>query len=264
MESFQLIQPSRLLAPYVKHYWFLTTDNVMQGSERIIPSGQMCLMFHRGTRLFSSSDDAFQPRAFLSGQGTDYTDLIYSGSVDMISIVFQPAGARAFFNVPMIELNGQNIAVDELSDIQLSDLQKQLTDTYNPFLCVSFIEQFLLKRLYRQTDYNQKRINTIIHSIHNGQQDIDILAQTACLGYKQFKRIFSDYIGANPKDYLRVIRFQKALYILQTQPDISLTQLSFECGYYDQPHLIKDFKTFSGYTPTEYMSLCAPYSDYFS
>ncbi|MEO3190464.1 AraC family transcriptional regulator, partial [Parabacteroides distasonis] len=29
-------------------------------------------------------------------------------------------------------------------------------------------------------------------------------------------------------------------------------------------HMIKEFKLFSGYTPTEYLSLCAPYSDYFS
>ena len=103
-----------------------------------------------------------------------------------------------------------------------------------------------------------------MQSIYCGIQNIDRLAQTACLEYKQFKRIFADYVGANPKDYLRVIRFQKALHTLQIQPNISFTQLSYECGYYDQAHFIKEFKQFSGYTPTEYMTVCNPYSDFFS
>jgi transcriptional regulator GlxA family with amidase domain len=84
------------------------------------------------------------------------------------------------------------------------------------------------------------------------------------LSYKQFKRVFAEYTGANPKDWLRTVRFQKALYTLQTQPAISLAQLACECGYYDQPHLIKEFKTFSGYTPVEYSAIYAPCSDYFS
>ena len=41
-------------------------------------------------------------------------------------------------------------------------------------------------------------------------------------------------------------------------------QLEYECGYYDQAHFIKEFKQFSGYTPTEYRTVCEPYSDFFS
>jgi AraC-like DNA-binding protein len=54
------------------------------------------------------------------------------------------------------------------------------------------------------------------------------------------------------------------LFVLQFNPHIDLTQLAFECGFYDQSHLIKEFKTFSGYTPAEYLAVCNPYSDYFS
>ncbi len=264
MERFQIIRPSPLLAPYVKHYWFLTTNNVVQASERVIPTGMICLMFHRGERIFSLADNQWQPWAFLSGQGTAYTDLLYFGAIDMIAVVFQPVGAKAFFNMPMIELNEQNIAISNLGDPQLTELGEKLTDTVAPETCVLLIEQFLFKRLYRLPDYNLKRVHAVIQSIYNGQQNIDILAQTACLGYKQFKRVFAEYIGANPKDYLRVVRFQKALHILQTRTNTNLTQLTYECGFYDQAHLVKEFKRFSGYTPGEYLAVCPPYSDYFS
>lgn len=264
MEEFQIIPPSELLAPYVKHYWFLTACSPRQMHERIIPNGLICLMFHRGERIFSSTQNRFQPRAFLSGQGTGYSDLVYAGSIDLACIVFQPAGAKAFFNMPLIELNEQNVAVDELDNPLLTELSNRLFDLSDIRANVLLMEQFLCKCLCTLTVHNQQRINAALQSIYAGQQRVDMLAQTACLGYKQFKRVFAEYVGANPKDYLRVIRFQKALHILQNQSVSSLTQLAYECGYYDQPHLIKEFKTFSGYTPAEYVSVCTPYSDYFS
>ncbi|MDR1258754.1 MAG: hypothetical protein LBK65_05705 [Tannerellaceae bacterium] len=119
MDSFQVIQPSAFLAPYVKYYWFMKVGSAVQASERIIPTGMMCLMFHRGERLFSSAAKQMQPQAFLSGQGTAYTDLSYCGAIDMISVEFRLAGAKAFFKMPMIELNGQNIATCDLSDPEL-------------------------------------------------------------------------------------------------------------------------------------------------
>ncbi len=264
METFQILQPSALLAPYVKHYWFLTADSGLQASERVIPNGLMSLMFHRGERLFSSSSKQLQPRAFLSGQGTGFTDLFYSGHIDLISVVFQPVGAKAFFDLPLMELNGQSIAVDDLSDPQLLELKKRLFDTVDIHVCVLWIERFLLNRLVTLATHNLKRIHAVLQSIYSGQQNMGALAKTACLSYKQFKRIFAEYVGANPKDYLRVVRFQKALHVLQMQPAIPPTHLAYECGFYDQSHLIKEFKAFSGYTPTEYSRICAPYSDYFS
>ncbi len=264
MESFQIISPSAWLAPYVKHYWFMTTHNAEQASQRIIPTGMICLIFHRGARTFSSSENRQQPQAFVGGLGNAYADLSYFGRVNMISVEFKPAGAKAFFNIPMIELKGQSVSINDLSDLQLTELEDRLADTTDPRSCVFLIEQFLHKRFYRQAAYNLKRINAVMQSIYNGQQRIDLLAQTACLGYKQFKRVFAEYVGANPKDYLRVVRFQRALYVLQTRKVTNLTQLTYECGFYDQAHLIKEFKQFSGYTPTEYLAVCAPCSDFFS
>jgi AraC-like DNA-binding protein len=264
MDRFQIIQPSALLAPYVKHYWFMTINSEKQAFERIIPTGMICLMFHRGERIFSLSKNQFQSHAFLSGLNTAYSDLSYQGKIDMISVEFRPAGAKAFFKIPMMELNERSINIDALNDAKLLDLEKRLSETADSKTCVFLIEQFLHKRIHQLEAYNLKRMNAVIHAIYSGQQNIETLAQTACLGYKQFKRIFTDYVGANPKDYLRVVRFQKSLHTLQTQPNINLAQLAYDCGYFDQAHFIKDFKQFSGYTPTEYITICTPHSDFFA
>ena len=94
------------------------------------------------------------------------------------------------------------------------------------------------------------------------KRNID-LSETACLSSKQFGRIFADYVGTTPKEFIRIIRMQRALSMLQQDATIPFVQVAYECGFSDQSHMIKEFKLFSGYTPAEYLSVCAPYSDYF-
>ncbi len=264
MEEFQVKKPSPLLAPYVKQYWFLKTSDLTQPNQRIIPTGSTSIVFHRASLMLSTSQGSLQPQAFISGQSVGYTDLVQTGAVDMICVVFQPHGAKAFFSMPISEFHDATIAVNDMSDVALRELQDQLLYANSNQQCVNLIEEYLYQRLSINKGYNYQRMAAAIQAVTLGENSIDKLSQICCLSYKQFKRIFSEYVGANPKDFLRIIRFQRALYTLQCQPQISLAQLAYECGFYDQSHLIKEFKIFSGYTPSEYVAACAPYSDYFS
>jgi AraC-like DNA-binding protein len=264
MEEFKIIQPSPLLAPYVKHYWLLKTVGDSTALARTVPTGMMSMIFHRGERLLSVYENEFHPRAFLSGQEKTFADLQYDGQVNMISVVFRPVGVRAFFNLPINKIAGLRLTAGDIEDKELLELENSLTSVENDKLCILSIEQFLLKRLTRLAEHNLKRIETAIRLINSGEAEVARLADSACLSTKQFSRIFSEYIGSNPKEFSRTIRFQRALHILENSPQTPLTALAYECGYFDQSHLIKDFKTLSGYTPSEYLVACQPYSDYFS
>lgn len=262
MEEFRIIQPVPLLTPYIKNYWQLKTAG-NSSVARTLPTGMMSLIFHRGNRLLSVQENVFHPRAFLAGHERTFADLKYTGQIDMIAVVFRPAGVRVFFDLPMNEIHNLRLTAGDLEDRELGVLENSLASTEGDRMCILLIEQFLLKRLTRFAEYNLKRIETAIGLIDSGQTDITLLADAVCLSRKQFNRIFSEYVGANPKEFARTIRLQRALHILEIQPQISLTALAYECGYYDQSHLIKEFKTFSGYTPTEYLAICPPHSDYF-
>lgn len=264
MENFQLIKPSPLLTPYVKHYWFLEIDEITSSPQRVTPIGSVDLIFHRGGRMFSVYENDMQPRAFISGQSREFTDIVPTDRTDMICISFKPQGARAFFSMPMNEFYNQKIDIHLLADKELLEIEKRLNSAGTTGQCVDIIENYLFKKLSIIKEYNHKRIESVIQAVNRGEDNLKNLSDISCLSYKQFQRIFSDHVGANPKDFLRVIRFQRSLFTLQYQPDINLAQLAVENGYYDQSHLIRDFKTFSGYTPTEYMAVCDPYSDYFS
>ncbi len=264
MEDFEIIAPSSLLTPYIKHYWFLKTESNFPVQMRTVPTGHISLIFHKGSRIFSASDNRFQAQAFLCGHEKVYTDLIYSGLVNMVCVVFRPSGAGVFFKMPMDKINGLQTDIYDLEDKNLVYLQESLYETATNHQCASLIEQFLLNKIENPDLYNLKRINAAISLINAGQHDMNVLANASCLSPRQFNRVFTTYVGAKPKEFQRIIRFQRALFTLQSQKDINPARLAVECGYYDQSHLIKEFKSFSGYTPLEYISECPPHSDYFS
>ena len=57
MEKIQVIQPTKLLAPYIKQYWLLRIDDVKQGFQRSIPAGCVALVFHKGNKIISFQRD---------------------------------------------------------------------------------------------------------------------------------------------------------------------------------------------------------------
>lgn len=264
MDKFEVITPSQLLSPYINQYWFLSMDGTMCGAQRQIPAGNIILLFHRDGQMRTAIQNSFTPSAYLCGQLSEYTDLSYRGNLDTIMVAFHPIGAKAVFNMPMYEINNEVINISLLNDPQLSVLEQQLQETCDNRTCVNHIENFLLKRIFKNKDYNYKRLASVLQTINSGEYEIPQLANCACLGYKQFKRIFSDYTGINPKDFVNIKRFQKASKMLQLNPELSISQLSSECNYHDKSHLIKAFKKYTGHTPREYLSLCDPYSEYHS
>ncbi len=264
MEIFQTIQPSALLMPYVKQYWLMKSDSGGH-TQGIVPTGYISMYFHRASPLLSIERKEILAQSYISGQTADYSNLELTGSMNLLCVDFQSFGASAFFKIPLDEFKNENISINNIEDKELAVLEKQVLNEADDQICIRLIEQFLIKRLYSFKDYNYKRILATIKVVNsNPQIDINTLADISCLSYKQFNRIFTKHIGTTPKEFTRIIRFQRAIYTLQLRPEISLTQLAFECGYYDQPHLVREFKSFSGYTPTEYLTICAPYSDYFT
>lgn len=265
MQSFQIVKPSPELSPYIHHYWILQDDATTTVSERTLPVGSVQLVFHKGRRLLSLKEGDLQPRSFICGQSVGFTDVMSTGRIEMITVVLQPYAAKAFLHLPANLFFGQNVPMDEMEDKGYASLANHIADTVDNRKCICLIERFLLQRLYTFPEYNLERMNAVLHEINSHPlADISQLSEVACLSNKQFRRIFTDYIGATPKDFMRIVRMQRALYLLQQNTTVSFAQLAYECGFADQSHMIKEFRLFSGYTPLEYLSICAPYSDYFS
>lgn len=260
MEKIQVISPTKLLIPYIKQYWFLRIDNVKQGFQRSIPSGCVALVFHKGNKIISSLHKGIQPQSYISGQINTYSDIKFS-FLDMVIILFQPIGFRMFFPYSIKEFANQNIPIDLLDNTSLVELEEKINETSDNYQTVRLIEEYLLNRICENISCDAKKIMATIQNINKGENNISVLSQTACLGYKQFKRIFTEYIGLNPKDFIQITRFRKTLHILQLTPQVSISKLAYDCGYYDKSHLIKEFKIFTGYTPKQLLDICDDYTE---
>lgn len=266
---FNFAQPAQALSPFVKQYWALS--NVMprglNHTQRIIPTGLMELTIYLGDKPISSDRDSVTSEtSLLSGQQNTPYDLVVAGTVTVFSITFHPQGAQVFFNTPMEELFDQSIS---LRSIQKDFVDKVETELYH---AASFIErvgimdQFLWRLLKKNGEPEaQPRLVDSLTRIDQsmGMVDINTLAKKACLSRKQYERIFKANVGVSPKRFLRIIRLQHALFKKQINPKMSLTELAYDCGYYDQSHMINDFKMLTGMSPRQYFSECDAYSDYF-
>ncbi|MNY46150.1 HTH-type transcriptional activator Btr [compost metagenome] len=74
------------------------------------------------------------------------------------------------------------------------------------------------------------------------------------LSQRQLSRRFQENIGLSPKAYLRVSRFVQSLQHLKKYPLISLTEVAYQSGYYDQAHFIRDYKVYTGHSPSEVLN----------
>jgi AraC-like DNA-binding protein len=66
-------------------------------------------------------------------------------------------------------------------------------------------------------------------------------------------RIFNNRVGVSAKTFMKIIRFQNALKMINAKKTGKLVDIALEAGYYDQSHFIRDFYNFTGITPSEYI-----------
>ena len=83
-----------------------------------------------------------------------------------------------------------------------------------------------------------------------GALNLDEAAASAGLSIRQFERRFAAQVGLPPKRYARIVRFNAALEAKAIAPGRKWTDIAYELGYFDQMHMIRDFESFAGETPT--------------
>lgn len=209
---------------------------------------------------------SFPGRSVLKGQLKGYYDIEVRDRLTLFSISFKPYGVRMFFDFHIGELYDTNISLQQLVGDESEMLEEEIHRARSFAERVAAVERFLLKRLSRCTrEYEVRRMahSLSLVGVGNGAVGVNDLADAACLSRKQLERDFSAYVGASPKQFLKTIRFQRSLYEKYKKNELSLTELAFASGYYDQSHMINDYKQLSGRTPSEFFDECEPYSDFF-
>jgi AraC-like DNA-binding protein len=253
------INPTGILSKYIQNYFIVETYNSIDfmPKERVYPTGNTTMVFHYGSpSIFQKKNSSknIEPNLVICGQQTSYYDLSLSGKTGMILIVFKPHGVKSFFNFPITELLNENLSLQDLLSNETIELEDKLFNSPNNRQRITLLENFLIKRLIHNNEF--ERVEHALKIIENskGQIKAQDIAHEVCLGIKQLERTFSKYVGINPKKYASIVRFQNVIQMKRKHKNSSMFQLTFDNGYYDQPHFIHDFKSLTGLTPKAFFN----------
>ena len=259
-EEFDFYRPCKLLQPYVRYYWVFKSNQFL--NTLTFPIGCSQIIFHKQAPLYIPELNVTQDKLTVSGQVNFSSHLYADGNIEMIVVVFHPHAMSMFLNIPTSLFYNREVSGYELAT--------RIFDCENNSICISYIEKWLLSQIadnLADTTYRIKRIDAAIQRIYiTPQISVNELSSIACLSKKQFERLFHSFVGINPKEYTRIVRFQKALAQMQHQAgkEINQAQIAYTSGYADQSHFIREFKKLCGYTPVSLLKISNPYSDLFT
>jgi len=246
------IQPTPALARFVECFWTLENDGstTVAQPERLLPDGCVELILNFGERFREHKDDGEeerQPQHLLVGQMTRPILIAPTGSVQLLGIRFHPGGTFPFFGIPMQELTNRVTDLEALS----SEFQSELIrcgDEASSLLKIAMVEKLLIERV-RCYKHDPRLVSLVTKLVQNGGQvSVDQLATDAGLSSRQLERRFLLEVGIGPKLLSRILRFQQ-IFRAVDRHDEGWAAVAAECGYYDQAHLIRDFREFARQTP---------------
>jgi len=259
MINYFTIEPIPSIAKYVRKFWILEGDILKEQRyvHRTLADGSAELFFH-----YTGVFDELHPnnkvkKSFssgISGPSQKFNIFCINENFGMFGVYLYPFALQRFFNLPASALSNEMPDLKTLLGQEGKDLEEQMMLASNNFLRVKIMTKYFEYKLTKNF-YVDKLFFSLINYIIEAKEipSINDLAAKHFLSTRQFERKFKNFAGFTPKLYTRIIRFQSAVkhYGNKTK---TLTDIAYDCGYYDQSHFIHDFKEFSGYNPKQYFS----------
>src|SRR5262249_53908671 len=207
---------------------------------------------HRG--VYDQLIDGNPVDSFAAGivaQPRKFSRFVVNKNWEIFGCYLYPYALTKLFSFPASDFTDQMMEFNNLLGREGEELEERMLTAADTSERVSILTDFLEKRLCDVRTGEPIVFASIAHIIEvRGLVNVRSLAREYFLSDRQFERKFKEFSGFSPKTYSRIIRFQAALKEFGSQK--SLTDIAYDCGYYDQSHFINDFKEFSGYSPKVY------------
>jgi len=198
---------------------------------------------------------AAAPDAVIVGPQTRrHTDLLMRGEICAFNIQFQAGGLNRLLGLPMEEMADAAHAADRVGGSRLSELRAVVEAASGFEGRVAAAEAWL--SVCMQTARPRDAVDQAADILRRmrGAVRIDVLAERAGLGERQFHRRFTAQVGVPPKLYARIVRFDAMVADRDRDPSRNWAALAQEHGYFDQSHLQRDFHAFAGTAPGGFAS----------
>jgi AraC-like DNA-binding protein len=247
--------PTAALAPFVAAVWHFES-NLPHSRERILPHGAMQLLINlEEDELRSYHGDGYRRVERIGGAGLCGAYASHFG-IDtaeqrwIVGVVFRPGGAQPFFAAPADETRETHVPLDALWGRDGARLRERLLDAPTPEARLAIVEAVLLARAVRPLE-RDPAVDLALAAFERGAT-VAAVSDRLGLTPKRFLHRFSAAVGLTPKRYARVRRFQRVLAAIAAGRPVDWARVAADCGYFDQAHLIRDFRAFADVCPTSF------------
>ncbi|HSY61459.1 MAG TPA: helix-turn-helix domain-containing protein [Cytophaga sp.] len=253
MSRFSIYIPTDPLKPFIKS--FAVSENEYEQTYKVIPDTSIVLGFQYKGKLshITDTDATLLSKSGVSGLNDQYKIFKNSPDIGTVLVFFTETGAAYFFRQPLHELFKESISLDNfMLQSELLILEEQLSEAHTDAERIFVIEKFLLARI--RPIEPDKMVLAALALIHKSKGTIRIkeLADQLNSSQSPLEKRFRQVVGTSPKKFASIVRLKHAIKMKASSS--SLTELSYELGFYDQAHFIKEFKSFTGETPENYFS----------
>jgi AraC-like DNA-binding protein len=225
-----------------------------------MPSAHLFVNLGGPVRLWDSAASV-QPAVFTDGRfmgvWTRRFAFEYPTSVRLVGVHFKPWGLSPFVDPPATELRNRWAPVDAVWQRSLDRIRNQIGDAASATETLRLLESELRSRFH---EARRRGLDLVVRTGRrletcNGAVPVALLADAAGVSGNHLAAQFKAHVGVPPKRMARIYRFAQLMLSVDARRPVDWSVLAQTAGYFDQAHLSREFKDFTGHTPTDYLAL---------
>jgi AraC-like DNA-binding protein len=234
--------PPSALAHCIAYYWRVSWD--LRGRQphlqETLPHPNIYLIFEEN-------------RLTVAGVTTSKFTRVLAEQGFAFGVKFKPGGFRPYLNSSASSLTDRIVEANHIFGADGDMLEAALISSCGEEAMVAAVDAFFLRRV-PEPDQNVELADQLVSRIlHQPQiRTVDDLAARTGLSKRSVQRLFREYVGVPPKWVIRRYRLHELIERLEAGDPLNWPDLALELGYFDQAHLINDFRAITGYSPADY------------
>jgi AraC-like DNA-binding protein len=249
-------KPRPPLASLVELIW-VSRAGAFHHHSRLLPMLHHELMFNGSDRFEVSTGGqtlVANAPAWVSGLQTRPVEAFTAGGHFTVGVLFKPWGLRAFTRVEPVALRDQSLPPEEVFGPQVRQLAGDICPARPGHDLARAVETFLLRRLAGPA-LPPYLARCIAHLESSPLADnlVNDLAQWSGVSAKTLIGQFKQHVGLTPAKYHHLVVLNRTLRHLAQNPTQTLTESAYALGFFDQAHLIRFFRQYTGLTPSAYL-----------
>jgi AraC-like DNA-binding protein len=247
-------RPGFPLAQYVEMLWYCDGYQATHRHERVLPNGRFQLIIDLA---------AGRGASIIVGMRTRYSILETASVRSVIGVVFQPGGARPFFDPPADEFYDSAAPLHEIWGSGSRNLRDCLLEAPGPAARLRILAAELQRRVGEPRNLHGA-VQYALEEFGRNPRATGVLEVARDSGFsrRRLTQLFREEVGLTPKLYCRLHRFQQVISRIASGARVNWSQVSLEGGYYDQAHMAHEFREFSGISPGAWLSSKRPFQNH--